>query len=354
MAAMALCANTANAADDLRMVVGTYTDTASYGLYTFALDQKSGKATVLDSLAMRDPSYVTVARGGKMLYAVSERPDSTASLSAIRLNAQSGKMALLNTQLTGGADPCYVETRGNIALTANYTGGSMSVFPIKADGSLAPRSELFIGHITDQPAPQNVPHIHMARFLTGSTILVSDFSADQLLRLRTDGKRVWADGVAGKLLPGSAPRHIEFSADHRFVYVMSEMAGTVTVFRNSKANLERIQTIASDSVGGRGGADIHLSHDGKYLYASNRLKADGISIFKVNGKTGKLTKVGYVLTGIHPRNFNITPNDRFLLCACRDSNVIEVYRRNTATGMLTLSSRIPMKKPVCVKFVSVK
>ena len=348
MAAMAICGF---AADNIRMVVGTYTDTGSHGIYTFSFDQRTGKARVLDSLALRDPSYVTVARGGSMLYAVSERPDSTASLSAIRLNARTGHMKLLNTQLTGGADPCYVETRGRIALTANYTGGSMSVFPIKADGSLAPRSQLFLGHTTDQPAPQDRPHIHMTRFLSDGTLLVSDFSADQLMRLRTDGSRVWADGVAGKLLPGSAPRHIEFSADRRFVYVMSEMAGTVTVFSNAKGRLDRIQVIASDSVGGRGGADIHLSKDGKYLYASNRLKADGISIFKVNRQTGKLVKVGYQLTGIHPRNFCITPNDRFLLCACRDSNVIEVYSRDASTGKLTRVSAIPLKKPVCVKFI---
>lgn len=341
----------AMAADNIRMVVGTYTDTGSHGIYTFNFNQATGKASVLDSLAFRDPSYVTIARGGSMIYAVSERPDDTASLSAIRLNPKTGHMTLVNTQPTGGADPCYVETRGNIALTANYTGGNMSVFPILKDGSLAPRQTLILGHTTDQPAPQNVPHIHMTRFLNDNTILVSDFSADQLLRLRTDGKRVWNDGVAGKLLPGSAPRHIEFSADKRFVYVMSEMAGTVTVFRNDNANLERIQTIASDSVGGRGGADIHISHDGKYLYASNRLKADGISIFKVDKNTGKLTKIGYQLTGIHPRNFNITPNDRYLLCACRDSNVIEVYQRNATTGMLTLVSKVPLKKPVCVKFI---
>lgn len=347
---MTVMAISAMAADNILMVVGTYTDTGSRGIYTFDFNQMTGKARVLDSLAMRDPSYVTVARGGSMLYAVSERPDSTASLSAIRLNAHNGHMTLLNTQPTGGADPCYVETRDNLALTANYTSGSMSVFPIQKNGSLAPRQSLILGHITDQPTPQNVPHIHMTRFLDDKTILVSDFSADQLLRLRTDGKRVWNDGVAGKLLPGSAPRHIEFSKDKRFVYVMSEMAGTVTVFKNEKANLTRIQVIASDSVNGRGGADIHLSHDGKFLYSSNRLKSDGISIFKVDRQSGRLTKVAYQLTGIHPRNFNITPNDHYLLCACRDSNVIEVYRRNATSGILTLLNKISLKKPVCIKF----
>ena len=136
---------------------------------------------------------------------------------------------------------------------------------------------------------------------------------------------------------------------------MSELAGTVTVFSNKAGKLTRIQTIASDSVGGRGGADIHMSPDGRYIYASNRLKADGISIFKVNTMNGKLKKTGYQLTGIHPRNFAITPNGKYLLCACRDSNTIQIYERNQDTGMLTLqSTTIDLKKPVCIKLLEVE
>ena len=131
---------------------------------------------------------------------------------------------------------------------------------------------------------------------------------------------------------------------------MSELAGTVTVFANEHGTLKHLQTIASDSVNGGGGADIHLSPDGKFLYSSNRLKADGISIFKVNPANGLLTKVGYQLTGTHPRNFCITPNGKYLLCACRDSNLIQVYRINGESGMLSdIHQDIILKKPVCVK-----
>lgn len=134
---------------------------------------------------------------------------------------------------------------------------------------------------------------------------------------------------------------------------MSKIGGTVTVFRNVKGTLKKIQVIASDSVGGEGGADIHLTPDGRFLYSSNRLKADGIAIFKVDAQNGKLKKVGYQDTGIHPRNFNITPNGRLLLAACRDSNVIQVFRIDPKTGLLTdLHKDIHLSKPVCVKFVA--
>ena len=102
----------------------------------------------------------------------------------------------------------------------------------------------------------------------------------------------------------------------------------------------------------RGSADIHLSPDGKYLYASNRLQADGIAIFAVNPEDGTLAKVGYQLTGIHPRQFNITPNGKYLLAACRDSNVIQVYERDEVTGLLRDTRQdIIVDMPVCVQFV---
>jgi 6-phosphogluconolactonase (cycloisomerase 2 family) len=116
--------------------------------------------------------------------------------------------------------------------------------------------------------------------------------------------------------------------------------------------LDEIQTVAADTVNAQGSGDIHLSPDGKYLYASNRLKADGVAIFKVDETNGTLTKVGYQLTGIHPRNFIITPNGKYLLVACRDTNVIQIFERDQATGLLTdIKKDIKVDKPVCVKFI---
>ena len=346
----------AMAGDELRMVVGTYTDTGSTGLYSFSFNQNTGKARLLDSLAMVNPSYLTFGRGGRLLYAVNEIPEKHATLSAVAFDAASGKMTFLNKHYTGGADPCFVEANDTIAVTANYSSGSMTVFPILKDGSLGPCSFIYQGNVEKGGrVPQNVAHIHTARFMPDGHILATDFSADQLLLYKREGDKVIPQGVAGRLLAGSAPRHIEHSAGWRYVYVMSELAGTVTVFSNKAGKLTRIQTIASDRVGGRGGADIHMSPDGRYIYASNRLKADGISIFKVNTMNGKLKKTGYQLTGIHPRNFAITPNGKYLLCACRDSNTIQIYERNQDTGMLTLqSTTIDLKKPVCIKLLEVE
>ena len=142
-----------------------------------------------------------------------------------------------------------------------------------------------------------------------------------------------------------------FSKDGRVAYALGELSGTVSVFDIEPQGLRLKQTIASDSVGGGGCADIHLSPDGGYLYASNRLKEDGISTFRV-GDDGTLCKVGYTLTGVNPRNFILTPEGDYLLVAARDSNSVEVYARDRETGELLFTGEIlELSRPVCLKWM---
>lgn len=345
-----------SAQNRLNLLVGTYTNGTSRGIYSFAFDQATGLATPLDTLDLVNPSYLTVAKGGKVVYAVSEQNNAQASLSAITFDAATGRMRLLNTQPTHGEDPCHVATNGRIAITANYSGGSMSVFPIAADGRLLPMCQQFKGSTGGTFHPnQDAPHIHMARFTPdGKGVLATDFSNDRILSFAlTSQQRLKAPRVAGRVTTGTAPRHMTFSRDRRFLYTLSECGGKVAVFKYGFGKARLVQEVPSDSVGGHGSADIHLSPDGRFLYASNRLKADGISIFSVDKKSGKIRKTGYQPTGIHPRNFNITPNGRYLLCACRDDNKIQVYAIDPSNGLLTDTHHdILVDKAVCVKFYS--
>ena len=148
------------------------------------------------------------------------------------------------------------------------------------------------------------------------------------------------------------PRHLTFSKDGRFAYLINELGGECVVLNYRKGKLKEVQRIMADEGGGRGSADIHISPDGRFLYTSHRLKKDGIAIFAINPKNGTLTKIGYQLTGVHPRNFAITPNGKYLLVACRDNNKIQVFQRNETTGKLTETSQeIEVDKPTCILFV---
>ena len=346
------CIGIVQAQESGLMFVGTYTDGGSRGIYSYRFNQETGKAVPLDSLEMRNPSYLTVSRDQWLLYVVSETHDDQASLNVVRIT-ENGGMRLIDTAPTEGEDPCYVAANGDLALTANYSGGSMSVFRLKQCGTLAELATIFNG-ATGGPdlARQQAPHVHCACFAPdGRYVLATDFSADRILSFRIEGQDVIANGVAADVSADSGPRHLAFSNDGRFAYLMSELSGKVTVFAYYQGQLETLQEIVSDSVGARGGADIHLSPDGRFLYSSNRLKAEGIAIFAVDSLTGLLTRIGYQPTAAHPRMFNITPNGRFLLICCRDSNKIQVFRRDADTGLLTDTHQdIPLSKPVCVQF----
>jgi len=348
------CVGMTQAQEKTMMLVGTYTGSGSKGVYSYYFNQDTGDAQALNSLTLTNPSYLTISSNGKLVYVVSETNDEQASLNTIGLNTQTGSMQLLHSATVQGGDPCYVSTNGKTALTANYSGGSMSVFSLNKAGTTPELSTRFFGAIGGpDKTRQDMPHVHCACFTPdGEYVLATDFSADRILSYRLMGQKVIANGVAAMVSDDSGPRHLVFSNNGKFAYLMSELSGCVTVFRYAKGRLVKLQEIVSDSVGARGGADIHLSPDGRFLYSSNRLKAEGIAIFAVNPHTGLLTRIGYQSTAAHPRQFNITPNGKYLLCCCRDSDKIQVFQRDIHTGMLIDTFKdIPISKAVCVQFV---
>lgn len=342
----------------LTMAVGTYTDTGARGIYTYRFNSKTGQSLGLDTLAIANPSYLNFNSRGDRLYAVSENNEATDSVTAIRFDAAKGTMKPMNSLPTSGEAPCFVETNDHVLLVANYFGGSMSAFRLNPDGSLKQR---FFQYLSFSEGPdstrQETPHVHTTRFAPdGRHIIATDFSADMLSCFSFDENgEIGGNKEFYVLRPGSGPRHIEFSPDGKAMYVLGELSGAVTVLSYNDGKMQRLQEIQSDTVGARGSADIHLSPDGRFLYTSNRLKADGIRIFRVDPESHRLTSVGYQLTGAHPRNFSITPDGRWLLCACRDANVVELYRINAKTGKLRPTDRrIRLPHPVCVKFAPQK
>ena len=262
--------NVNNGSDELAMLVGTYTDGNSKGIYTFRFNQETGLATSLSSIEVLNPSYLIPSEDGKFVYAVSEMNDTTAALNAFSFDKETGKLSLLNRQPTMGADPCYVATNGKEVLTANYSGGSMSIFPLKKNGSLEPIDTLFEGSTGGPDAErQATPHVHCTVFSPdGKYIFATDFSADRILRFVIHPKSIipHPSAEAIDVDPNSGPRHLTFSPNGKYAYLISELSGNITAFSYLDGKLEKIQTIAADTLRARGSADIHLSPDGKYLY----------------------------------------------------------------------------------------
>lgn len=360
-AVMVLAAACSGNGDQLTLLVGTYTGSGSEGIYVYKFDQAKGRLVhPADSITeapgsygkvkVDNPSFLIAPESG-VVYAVSEMDDSTACLNAFTFDKTSGKFTLINSMPTGSPDPCYVSTNGKLVLTADY-GGSLSAFPIASGGGLR-QPQVLAGTVGGpDPKRQAVPHVHCAYFTPdGQHVLESNFSADNIVEYDVAGDSLVSTGTFFPLNADYGPRHITFSPDGKTCYVIGELSGDITVFQyNPDGMMLKKQVIKADPGEARGSADIHTSPDGKFLYASIRLQNDGISIFKI-GDDGMLSPAGFINTGKHPRNFDITPNGRFLLCACRDSDMIQIFRRNTRTGELKdTGRRIHLSKPVCIVF----
>lgn len=345
---------------ELYLFVGSYADAADTGISLYRFNTDTGAATLVKEVSgIQDPSYQAISRDGKFVYSVSETGESDAKVCAYSFDKDAGTLTLLNEQKTEGSAPCYIWVDGQrrMAVTANYNGGSISVFPISADGTLQPAKVYAYEGGTPGSERQAVPHLHCVYASPDEKYLyANDLGTDRIYKyeLIASGSGLSlkeGEPVSFSLPAGEGPRHTVFHPNGKRAYLISELSGRVTVLDYDNGNFTPVQFIEADTLHVSGSADIHITPDGRFLYASNRLKGDGIAIFSIDPADGKLTKTGYQLTGVHPRNFIITPNGKYLLCACRDSNVVQVFEIDPQTGLLKDTGKdIKVDKPVCLKF----
>ena len=355
-------------AQELRLLVGTYTEgTPAEGVYLYAFDLATADARLLGVAPCGNPSFVIPSPDGSRAYAVNEYNDGRQGVSAFSL--EDGGIRLLGTvpipedQVDGG-DPCNLLYTGGTVVSSNYSGGSVTAFAIGDGGVLEGLSQYYFASkqyrhaLVGTPLGSEKAHMHCAVLSPdGKYIFVTDLGMDCIHRLtRCEGIHpLGAETIAWENVPLKkyGPRHLIFSADGRFAYLLCELSDTLVVFSYSDGTLTPIQSLTAYKGRGHGSADLHLSPDGRFLYTSHRLKEDGISVFAVDRATGKVKKAGWQPTGTHPRNFALSPDGNWLLCACRDDNRIEIYRIDKTTGALSPAGRgIELGAPVCVQFVS--
>jgi 6-phosphogluconolactonase (cycloisomerase 2 family) len=344
----------------LYLIVGSYSDGTTPGISVYNFESQTGDFEyVSDVKDVVNPSYLVASPDEKFIYSVNETGNG--AVSAFTFDKPTGTLSLINYQFTEGADPCYININkeATFIVTANYSGGNISVFPLSKKGCIEPLSQKIDFSKDGDLTPS---HIHTVVFSPDEkTLFATDLGKDKIYTFIVAGKdreaRLYETvNSTVELKTGSGPRHLAFSPDEKFIYSINELAGTVAAFEYQEGIRSTIQYIASDTtpgVGGKGSADIHLTPDGRFLYSSNRLKADGIAIFSVDAETGILTKTGYQETGIHPRNFIISPNGKFLLCANRDSNAVQIFEIDSENGLLHPTGKeINLDKPVCLKWIT--
>jgi 6-phosphogluconolactonase len=347
------------------MLVGTYTSGKSKGIYVFEFNGNDKTATLVDSITASNPSFLAVSPDQKYVYAVNENDASSGGgkVTAYSFNKDNGDITELNKQQTLGDHPCYVtvDKTGKWVIAGNYSGGSISILQTNADGSLASKVNVVQhqGHGIDS-SRQTSPHVHATVLSPDNNFLfVPDLGIDKIMAYRFDAKAgviTPTNDTAAWVQDGSGPRHLTFHPSGNHAYLIQELSSTVTAFKYKDGKLEAQQIISSvpkEYNGPHTSADIHVSPDGKFLYASNRDSSNTIAIFKIDEATGRLTSVGFQPTlGSAPRNFNFDPSGDYLLVANQKNDEIVVFKIDHETGLLTdTEQRISVGSPVCIQWV---
>ena len=343
----------------LPLFVGTYTSSCdSKGIYVYDFDTNTGDFVFKNATEkVINPSYLTLSKDHKTLYSVNENGVES-TVSAFQFDAANGNLTKLNQQKAEGADPCYIINDDDNVIVANYSGGNITVFGKNTDGSLAEAKQI-VQHKGKGIHPrQESAHVHMVYFSPDKKYVISNDLGTDTIYLYEYHPDAVAEVLQLKsaisVTAGSGPRHLTFSKDGKFVYVLQELNGAISVFDFDNGELTKIQEttiLAKDFKGNFTGADIHISPDGKFLYASNRGDANTISIFKIL-KNGQLLAHSVVSSlGKGPRNFVIDPTGAFLLVAHQYSNDVVVFKRDVVSGAITdTGKRLELCSPVCLVF----
>ena len=363
------------AAKDFRGKYWVYVGTAAYDgppstkLYVCSFDAKSG-ALKLEGVAAEteNPGFLAVRPDQQFLYATSEvgefQGQKTGGINAFRIDKATGKLHLLNKVPSFGANPAYItaDRTGRFVVVASYYGGTMTV-PVGADGSLGkPAAEVKESGVGVNPKRQESSHPHSAVLSPDNRFVVAvDLGLDKLFvyRFDQDTGSLTANAPAFAQAPsGSGPRHMAFSPDQQFAYVVNELDSTISAyqFEMRAGTLRLLQTISTLPTGFRSqntAAEVQVAPSGRFVYVSNR-GHDSIGIFSVDRQDGKLTLLQNVSTqGKTPRNFVIDPTGQFMLVANQDSGEIVGFRVDANTGRLTpTGTTISITAPVCIVFVA--
>jgi 6-phosphogluconolactonase len=341
--------------------IGTYTKGESKGVYSFTFDADASKLGEIKAVAQLDnPTYVNLSQDNKHLYAVIKEGNQ-GGVASFAINPQSGELTKINTQVIDGASPCHVSVDSNNGqvVSANYHKGTIDAYLVDENGHLTPVTSI-VEHTGKGPHErQEKPHTHYSGFTPDDKFVVAvDLGIDKVITYKIEeGKLEEVHSLLVKA--GSGPRHLTFHPNGKFAYVMTELSNEVIVLSyNSETGifteLQYIPTIPDDFTENSQGSAIHISSDGKFVYAGNR-GHDSIAVFSVNQVNGELTFVEYTSTEGHwPRDFAFDPTEKFIIASNQESSNLVLFARDTETGKLTLlQSDVTVPDPVCVKFLHV-
>ena len=344
--------------------LGSYNrDLTAESIQVYQLDTVKGKLNKITSAKnIINPSYLTLSPNGKFLYACTDtKTPNAGSVSSFEFNPESKSLTFLNKQSSGGENPVYlsVHKSGKWLVNGNYNEGSVSIHPILENGkidTIAQNFQYSDGSVNKER--QTKSHVHSTVFSPQNDYLfMPDLGADKIRCYRFDATQkqplIATEVPFTKTDLEAGPRHFTFHPNEKLGYCIEEMAGAISVYEYQDGTLKQIQRINTHPdtlTAGFESSDIHISPDGKFLYATNRGKENNIAIFSINEK-GLLKNIGYQSTlGNHPRVFALDESGKFLIATNVNSGNVVVFKRNQKTGLLKkVGNEVTMENVSCVQ-----
>lgn len=338
---------------DTSFYIGTYTDGTSKGIYKLALKEDGSFTEPVLAAKASNPSFLAFNKNKDIVLAVNENDPGT--IESFQVNGDT--LVQINSSNTGGAHPCYVTTNNqNYVLVANYSGGNVGLLKLNEDGKLSELLDLEQHKGKGTTDRQEGPHAHSSWFIPdGSGIISVDLGTNQLWFSSINTETNKLDPNPTQKLdfePGAGPRHLVFHPTKNYVYVLNELNNTISQIENKDGNytvLNNTSILPEDFKDFSKAADIHISQDGKFVYASNR-GHDSIAILEVLENGGLKLLANEPTRGKDPRNFQITPDEKFIVAANQNGNNLVSYKRDSETGLLTYVAQVSAPAPVCILF----
>lgn len=356
---LALLAVPALAAESV-VFVSAFAPAEKAAIHAFGFDPEKGVLKPLKrTTGLQSPFFIALSPDRRFLYSIDEFGGKDNFVAAFAIEGRGVDLKPLNRQNTRGTAACFldVDPTGQSVLVANYSSGSVASLPVKSDGSLGEAVSFFqhSGSSAD-PQRQKSPNAHCFVISPdGKHALAADLGIDKIMIYTLDAATAKlvpnAAQPFAKLSPGSGPRHLTFHPGGKLVYLINELANTITAFDWNAADgtLKEKQTIATlpqDFTGKSYTADLKITPDGRHLYGTNR-GHDSLASYRI-AADGTLTLLNIQPSGGKgPQNLLITPDGRWLLCANMPGNNVVVFQIDAASGTI-----MPKGQPVEVPMAS--
>jgi 6-phosphogluconolactonase (cycloisomerase 2 family) len=306
-----------------------------------------------------NPSYLALSKDGTRLYTIH---GDESDISSFAVDRTSGKITFLNRQSTQGKNPVHlaIDPSGKYMVVTNHIGASLAVLPIAEDGSLLQLTQLL--SITGPIGPHRIeqkqakPHFNLFD-PSGCYVAVPDKGLDRVFSFEfSNGQLKDAPVPFVTAREGSGPRNMVFHPTAPLAYVVNELDCTLTSYHFDKSNgclkpIYILSTLPPTFTGNSRASGIAIDRKGQYVYASNR-GSDSIALFKVDSSNGHFTFIEAVNTsGITPRFFTLSPDEKILYALNEDSDTIVAFSRSEKDGRLSsLGIVAKTGSPVCMVF----